>query len=117
MADLDIAIIVPMANEQESSAEFTGATGPQGESGPVASGPTHEYVGFSSATVLAIFGFAGVADACQADFGPGSRIAPSVEVMAAANLDFPRFTRRRSLGAACRSRIGRQRSYCNWKRT
>jgi len=51
----------------------------------VASGPTYEYVGFSSATVLAIFGFAGMADACQADFGPGSRIATSVEVMAAAN--------------------------------
>ena len=42
---------------------------------------TGAYVGFSSSTVTADVGFAGMAQACQADFGLSSRMASSAEIV------------------------------------
>jgi hypothetical protein len=42
---------------------------------------TGVYVGFSSSRVNGGVGFAGMAQACQADFGPSSRIASSAEIV------------------------------------
>ncbi len=59
------------------------------ESAPAGTPALHRYVGFSDALVAGGAGFAGMAAACQAKFGAGSRIATTLEIVSATNFPPP----------------------------
>jgi len=59
------------------------------KSAPAGTPALHRYVGFSDVLVAGGAGFAGMAAACQAKFGAGSRIATTLEIVSATNFPPP----------------------------